>query len=98
MKYGLQVNVATDGGKFDWRDVRPSNGEPYRYAERAEAESMARMCYDGDPDIVRVVECPEGSVTGRMPSDPNLQGIPTHVEEVDKIRKALLSDEPGSSV
>jgi len=66
MKYGLQVKVNI-AGKFEWRDIRPSNdprfrsveSEPYRFADRGEAERMARICYGGDPDIVRIVESPD---------------------------------------
>lgn len=54
--FGLQVYVGVAPGKFEWRDVRPKDGEPYRYATREEADRMASLCYDADPSIVRVVQ------------------------------------------
>lgn len=60
MAYGFQVLVTelnSEGHKvYVWKDVHPTGGQSYRYASRAEAEKMARICYGGDPSLVRVVE------------------------------------------
>lgn len=43
----------------EWRSVRPTNGAPYSYSTREEAERVMRMCYpDESSEIVRVVEVP----------------------------------------
>ena len=53
-KYRFQVCL--DAGTKDerWADVHPVGGAPYEYGTRAEAESMARLCYGTDASIVRV--------------------------------------------
>lgn len=60
--YYMQVNLS---GK--WVLIAPTNGAPYRYGTRAEAENMLGVCYPdqirehrlGGPQKVRVVEeCP----------------------------------------
>lgn len=38
--------------KGEWRAVRPTGGDPYKYETKEEAEDMLRMCY---PDQVREI-------------------------------------------
>ena len=60
--YYMQVNVAGN-----WVLIAPTNGQPYKFGAKAEAERMLRICYPdqirahrlGGPQVVRVVEeCP----------------------------------------
>lgn len=60
MEYGIEVRVFVRKEQgadiYEWRDMRPTGGKPYRYATRREAENMAYICYGNDPSICRVVE------------------------------------------
>lgn len=63
MTYQIEKRVKIDYG-MQWRAVRPSGHcpackqdmPPYSYDTRAEAESLVRLCYDGDASAVRVVK------------------------------------------
>ncbi len=58
--WGIQVKVRERSGGYErliWRDLRPTNGEPYRYGSKDEAERIRWMCYpDQTSERVRVVE------------------------------------------
>lgn len=49
--FQIEVNKTDNAGisRKAWSWVRPSQGEPYRYEEREEAEAAAEMCYGNDP-------------------------------------------------
>jgi hypothetical protein len=40
----MQIKMFQDG-KMEWFSVRPTNGKPYEYDTKEEAERMLRMCY-----------------------------------------------------
>lgn len=61
MPYTVQVRIKVSDNPlvYEWRDVRPTGGQPYTYATQAEASAMMRMCYpDQTRDEVRVKEQP----------------------------------------
>ena len=49
MKYRIEVLVQEGAGKA-WRPIHPTNGPPYEYDTRQEAEHIKRMCYGLDYD------------------------------------------------
>ena len=60
MTYSIEVYVKQPDGTFEWKKLRPSHGEPYVFADKAEASRNMRMCYpDSIPGAeVRIVENP----------------------------------------
>ena len=43
-------------GEYEWKSIKPTNGPPYRYKTRREAENMLEICYPGIQYEKRVIE------------------------------------------
>jgi hypothetical protein len=57
-RYYIEVRVwekHEHGGRYVWKKVRPSRGEPYAFKTLAEADAMARMCYSDHPEESRII-------------------------------------------
>lgn len=56
-KYAIEKRIWNPIKKvYEWKPIRPSSGDPYKYDTREEAERMSRLCYDTDSSIVRIKE------------------------------------------
>lgn len=56
--YKIQVLIDIGDNKKEWRDIRPTHGEPYSFKTKAEAVNVLEMCYPESPEnVARVVPC-----------------------------------------
>ena len=58
MKFFVEVYVRSDikGIIFEWKKVRPSQGEPYEFESVKDAVAMVERCYSESYGRVRIVD------------------------------------------
>jgi len=50
----IEVNVKVGAGEYEWRGLRPTNGQVYKFTSE-EATRMRKMCYpESTSDRVRI--------------------------------------------
>ena len=56
--YQMQIQVRTEENgvpRYEWKSVRPTDGQPYEYETSQKAWEMLNMCYPETPEK-RVIE------------------------------------------
>jgi hypothetical protein len=55
--FQIQVKIQMAPGRYEWKSIRPTGGQPYTFPTKEAASKMLRMCYPDEPrENVRVIE------------------------------------------
>lgn len=57
--FRIEILTTPDGRAYNWKYLHPTNGKPYEYNTRREAQDVIDMCYPmSNENTVRVKEMP----------------------------------------